>query len=294
MTKVALYIRVSTNEQVLSGYSFNEQRDVLLSYCRERKWEVFKVYADAGLSGKNIKRPGIQNLIKDSENKKFEVVLFWRLDRLARNTLETLKLVHENFLENGIEVASMRENFDTTTDFGRFILTLFAAQAERELATTRERMSLGRYGRVKSGKALVGGTRPFGYNYSTQTGLLSVNEAEAKIVKQIYRDFLKGMSLNKIRAKLNHAGHLEKEKNWHVSMVRAVLTNPIYYGVVKIKGLTFDGLHEALISKAVFNKAQRLLVENREKNAVRNNNKLPFQVKYMLSGRLKCGYCHST
>lgn len=238
-----------------------------------------------------MSRAGINRLIRDSEKQLFTVVMFWQLDRLMRNTLKTLDLVYNVFLKNGIEIVSTRQNIDTTTAYGRFVLTVLAAQAELELEITKERTALGRLGRVKSGKVLMGGIRPFGYNYSKETGLLTINEPEAKIIRKIYKDFLKGDSLTRLKTKLNKAGHLEKQVNWRWNMISDVLKNPIYCGYSKINDLLFEGRHEPIVSKNIFKKAQKKLLENREKTRKANNNPAPFQVKYMLSSLLKCGYC---
>ena len=85
MPKVAIYIRVSTTSQVEEGYSIDEQKDKLKSYCQIKDWNVYKVYTDGGFSGSNTERPALEKLIKDAKNKKFDTVLVYKLDRLSRS-----------------------------------------------------------------------------------------------------------------------------------------------------------------------------------------------------------------
>ena len=132
--KVAIYVRVSTTSQAEEGYSIEEQKDKLEAYCKIKDWSVYKVYTDGGFSGSNTNRPAIEQLIKDAQKKKFDTVLVYKLDRLSRSQKDTLYLIEEVFIKNGIEFLSLQENFDTSTPFGKAMIGLLAvfAQLERE------------------------------------------------------------------------------------------------------------------------------------------------------------------
>lgn len=88
MKRAAIYIRVSTQEQAQEGYSVGEQKERLVAYCKAHDWLIADIYADAGYTGSNLKRPGIQKLI--SETDKFDLVLVYKLDRLSRSQRDTL------------------------------------------------------------------------------------------------------------------------------------------------------------------------------------------------------------
>ena len=90
---VGIYTRVSTQEQAKEGYSLGEQEERLKSYCDARGWTVGKVYTDGGFSGGNTNRPALQQLKKDVEGKKLDVVLVYKLDRLSRSQKDTLTLI---------------------------------------------------------------------------------------------------------------------------------------------------------------------------------------------------------
>ena len=104
--KVAIYVRVSTTNQAEEGYSIDEQKDKLTSYCNIKDWSVYNVYTDGGFSGSNTERPALEKLIKDAKKKKFDTVLVYKLDRLSRSQKDTLYLIEDVFLENNIEFSS--------------------------------------------------------------------------------------------------------------------------------------------------------------------------------------------
>ena len=91
MKRVALYIRVSTTEQAQEGYSIGAQKERLIAYCKAHDWLIADVYVDGGYSGSNLKRPGIQKLMKETE--RFDIVLVYKLDRLSRSQRDTLYLI---------------------------------------------------------------------------------------------------------------------------------------------------------------------------------------------------------
>ena len=83
--KVALYIRVSTQEQAKEGYSIGEQETRLKKYAEAMDWEIYKIYVDPGYSGGDINRPGLTNMIKDVEDGLVDKVVVYKLDRLSRS-----------------------------------------------------------------------------------------------------------------------------------------------------------------------------------------------------------------
>lgn len=123
--RIALYPRVSGHEQE-DNYSIPEQIDRMKKYCEARDWTVYKVYTDSGYTGSNMDRPGLQALIKDVEKGVFDMVLVYKLDRLSRSQKDVLYLVEDVFDKHGIYFASMTENFDTSTPFGKAILGILA------------------------------------------------------------------------------------------------------------------------------------------------------------------------
>lgn len=290
INKVALYVRVSTTSQMEEGYSIEEQKAKLESYCDIKDWHVYKVYTDGGFSGSTTERPALEQLIKDAQNKLFDTVLVYKLDRLSRSQKDTLYLIEDIFLKNNIEFVSLLENFDTSTPFGRAVIGLLSVFAQLEREQIKERMQLGKLGRAKAGKSMMWAKTSYGYNYDKETGSMTVNEYEALAVKEIFTSYLAGMSITKLRDKINE--EYPKKPAWSYRTIRGILANPVYCGFNQYKGQTFQGTHKPIISLVDFEQTQRELAK-RQQTAKELSNPRPFQAKYMLSGLAQCGYCHA-
>jgi site-specific DNA recombinase len=290
MNKVALYVRVSTTSQLEEGYSIEEQKAKLESYCDIKDWHIYKVYTDGGFSGSTTERPALEQLIKDAQSKLFDTVLVYKLDRLSRSQKDTLYLIEDIFLKNNIEFVSLLENFDTSTPFGRAVIGLLSVFAQLEREQIKERMQLGKLGRAKAGKSMMWAKTSYGYDYNKDTGSMTINEYEALAVKEIYSSYLAGMSITKLRDKINE--EYPKDPAWSYRTIRGILANPVYCGLNQYKGQTFQGTHKAIISLDDFEQTQRELAK-RQQTAKELSNPRPFQAKYMLSGLAQCGYCHA-
>lgn len=290
MRKVAVYIRVSTLSQLEEGYSIEEQKAKLESYCDIKDWHIYKIYTDGGFSGSTTERPALEQLIKDAQSKLFDTVLVYKLDRLSRSQKDTLYLIEDIFLKNNIEFVSLLENFDTSTPFGRAVIGLLSVFAQLEREQIKERMQLGKLGRAKAGKSMMWAKTSYGYSYDKETGSMTVNEYEALAVKEIYASYLTGMSITKLRDKINE--EYPKQPAWSYRTIRGILANPVYCGLNQYKGQTFQGTHKAIISLDDFEQTQRELAK-RQQTAKELSNPRPFQAKYMLSGLAQCGYCHA-
>lgn len=288
-SKVAIYVRVSTLEQAESGYSVDEQIDKLTKYCDIKDWQVYDTYVDPGYSGSNTKRPGMQRLIKEAKNKRFDTILVYKLDRLSRSQKDTLYLIEEVFNKNNISFVSLNENFDTSTSFGKAMIGILSVFAQLEREQITERMQMGKMGRAKSGKAMSWTRPPFGYIY--EEGKYLIDELRAPIAKSIFEAYLSGISITKLRDKMNEEGHIGKDIKWSYRTIRQMLDNPVYAGYTKYKDDYFKGNHEPIITKETFDKVQEQLVIRQKKAYAENNNPRPFQSKYMLSGIIRCGYC---
>ena len=290
INKVALYVRVSTTSQLEEGYSIEEQKAKLESYCDIKDWHIYKVYTDGGFSGSTTERPALEQLIKDAQSKLFDTVLVYKLDRLSRSQKDTLYLIEDIFLKNNIEFVSLLENFDTSTPFGRAVIGLLSVFAQLEREQIKERMQLGKLGRAKAGKSMMWAKTSYGYNYDKETGSMTINEYESLAIKEIYSSYLAGMSITKLRDKINE--EYPKQPAWSYRTIRGILANPVYCGLNQYKGQTFQGTHKPIISLVDFEQTQKELAK-RQQTAKELSNPRPFQAKYMLSGLAQCGYCHA-
>jgi len=135
--KAALYARVSTADQ-------NAQSQLLdlEQLARQRGWEIVETYVDHGISGTRARRPALDRLMADALRHRFDVVVVWAFDRMARSTrhlLDTLDELHRL----GIQFISLRENIDSEGALGRALFTIIAAIAELERSLIRERVRAG-------------------------------------------------------------------------------------------------------------------------------------------------------
>ncbi|OJG78156.1 hypothetical protein RV10_GL001644 [Enterococcus pallens] len=280
-------------EQAEEGYSIDEQIDKLKKYCEIKEWTIAKVYKDGGFSGSNIERPALLNMIDDAKQRKFDTVIVYRLDRLSRSQKDTLYLIEDVFSKYGVTFVSLSENFDTNTAFGKAIVGILAVFAQLEREQIRERLMMGKVGRAKSGKAMAWSNFPYGYTLPKggKREKYEIVEIQAEIVRRIYRDYLNGKGITQIKDELNAEGHIGKEKPWTIHVVRRILDYPVYAGYNRYRGEVYEGQHEAIISKDIFERTQKEMEKRQKKAYSLFNNPRPFQAKYLLSGLLKCGIC---
>ena len=283
MKRAALYIRVSTQEQAQEGYSVGEQRERLIAYCKAQDWIIADIYVDGGYTGSNLKRPGIQKLMVETD--KFDVVLVYKLDRLSRSQRDTLYLIEEIFLPNDVDFVSMQESFDTSSPFGKAMIGLLAVFAQLEREQIKERTKMGRMARAKAGLHHGGGYIPIGYNY--EDGHLVVNPYEAEQVRKIYEWYLAGGSLASITDRLHAEGYTNRYGSYSSwSSVRNILGNETYTGRLKFGEVIVEHAHEAIITEEQFAAAQMLRERRQEQYGA-----TAFQSKHLLTGMLFCGHC---
>jgi predicted site-specific integrase-resolvase len=119
--RCAIYLRVSTEHQVDHGESLETQKTQLDAYAQLHQWKVVKTYQDAGISAKNTDRPAFQEMMKDAESGKFDVVMVTKVDRISRNLVDLCQLVNR-LDEQGIAFVSASQQFDTTAALGKLVL----------------------------------------------------------------------------------------------------------------------------------------------------------------------------
>lgn len=283
--RTAIYVRVSTTEQAESGYSIDEQIEKLESYAKIRDWKVVGIYKDAGFTGSNINRPEMTRLIADVQLNKIDTVLVYKLDRLSRSQKDTLYLIEDVFLKNGLNFVSLSENFDTDSPFGKAMIGMLAVFAQLEREQITERMKMGKLGRAKSGKTMSWGFKTFGYDLVGSE--LVINQLEASIVRKAFDLYASGVATTRLYRLLNEEGHIGKEKPWSYRTIRNVLENPVYAGFVRYNNHIFEGTHEPIISKEIYDKVQSMIKE-RYQNCY---NQTPFKSKYLTTKLVKCGTC---
>ncbi len=257
------YCRVSTEEQAEEGWSIEGQTDKLRAYATLHDLGEITVVSDPGLSGKNMLRPGLQQLLAAVEAGHVTHVVVWKLDRLSRNLRDLMEL-RDKFEKYGVTLHSVCENLDLSSPSGRLFFSLMGGQAEYYRDALAENVRMGNARAHKEGRHL---NRPkFGYNLVEK--FLMLNH-DAPIVREIFRLRREGVSLVGI----------EEATGVKASTVKTIIESRVYLGEIKFKKEWLPGVHESIITEAEWQSAQRAHTKG-----VRRS-------KDPLSGRVICGLC---
>ena len=242
----AIYVRVSTEDQAQHGYSLAGQEDALKNYSAALGYSLFKIYKDEGKSAKDIKkRPAMQELLKDAENKQFSAIFIYKLDRFSRS-LKDLILTIDKLKDWNIDFVSLQDKIETASASGKLMFHIISAFAEFERNIIGERTTFGMDRKFREGGAIT--KPPLGYKMLNKE--LAINHEKAVQVKQIFEKFIsENISLNR----------LAKENGLTVNGLKKVLSNRAYLGEVKFSGEVSKGIHEAILNQEIFEKAQEKL-----------------------------------
>ena len=305
--KVAIYARVSTEEQAEQGYSIDAQLDTLQKYCQLYEKVVFEEYVGAGVSGKSIQgRYELQRLLRDADERKFDEVIVWKFNRMARKNVDLLNIV-EQLEASNIIFRSFSENFDTSTSTGKFALQMMGAVGELERNTIVDNVKMGMKQRAKTGRH--NGKLPLGYqavadlsDSSKRSETVAIMPEEALLVQKIFELYAAGRELKSIANELNHSGYKTKTGNsFSTTAIKKILNNPFYNGKVRYnryenwsnkrrrgksaEPIIADGKHEAIIHDALWEKVQ-FLYQKKSFTPSRI-----FDGEFLLSGLIRCPKC---
>ena len=304
--KIAAYARVST-EKESQVESFEKQIEFFNEFTKKNGYELYKLYADEGISGKQIKhRKQFQAMMQDAKAKKFEKVVVKDVSRFARNTVDLLQSIRE-LKSYGIEVDFLN-NGEIMEGGSEFILTILGAMAQQESANMSKRVKFGKDITAQKGRVpnIV-----FGYDkIPDERYTLKINEEEAQIVKEIFENYVyKGMGTTKIAWELNERGIRTKKtkSRWVQTSIVRMLKNPIYTGRVTnkksevtdfITGTRKDLPEEEwivvekpemrIISDELFNKAQEILAQRSTEFKLNCKRE---KTSYVFSTLIYCKHC---
>jgi len=253
--RVAIYTRVSTEDQAKEGFSLDAQLDKLRSYCKARDWIVGGEYIDDGYSGRNVKRPAYSKMMDEMDN--WNVLLVTKMDRIHRNS-KNFMMMMEYLKKHNKEFVSMTESLDTSTAMGRFVMDIIQRIAQLESEQIGERVYFGMEQKARVNGGVLGFNIPYGYDYTD--GKLTINSNEAENVKNIFEMYLKGMSMKIIAEELNSKDIPTKlNKTWGAQTVSLILKNPLYCGYLHWEDYLNPGDHDLIIDKNIFNDVQKII-----------------------------------
>ena len=302
---IAAYCRVSTDKSDQLN-SLETQKEFFLEYTKRTGDNLIKLYADEGISGTKIKnRKEFQRMLADAERGLFDMVVVKDISRFARNTVDLLQSVRK-LKSLGIETQFLTANM-TSMGNSEFVLTIFGALAQEESANTSKRIKFGKKMNAEKGRVpnIV-----FGYDKTIGDYFnLSINENEAKAIRQIFRWYTEeGYGGSKIANMLNERGIKTKRgNNWSQNSVCRILTNEIYTGkIINGKEEIADFLtgqrkekdesewlvtirpELRIVEDEVFDKAQDILKGRHDSFKITHERQ---SNKYLFSTLIKCKEC---
>ena len=222
--RAALYIRVSTEEQVREGYSLDAQKAHLMEYAKKHEYSVVGLYADEGISARKTykKRKAFMKLLSDVEAGKIDIILFIKLDRWFRSVADYYK-IQEILDTHKVGWRATMEQYDTTTASGRLYVNIRLAVAQDEADRTSERIKFV-FERKVAESQIISGRLPIGYKI--ENNKLVIDEEGAAIVRRVFDLYLT------LRSKRATAFQISKETGRTVTwdVITTMLSNKRYIG----------------------------------------------------------------
>lgn len=308
----AAYCRVSTDSDE-QATSYEAQVEHYTEYIQKNPdWEFAGIYADDGISGTNTKkREEFNRMIDDCKAGNIDMIITKSISRFARNTLDCLKYIRQ-LKDMNIPVLFEKESINTMDAKGEVLITIMASLAQQESQSLSQNVKMGLQYRYQQGKVQINHNRFLGYTKDAD-GNLVIDPEQAETVKRIYREYLEGLSMDKIAAGLERDGILTGAggKKWHTSTINKILRNEKYIGDallqktyttdflnktrVKNNGLVpqyyVEGDHEAIIPKDIYLQVQEELVRRRVGKTSANGKKRNYSCNHCFSQIVICGEC---
>jgi site-specific DNA recombinase len=274
--RCAIYTRVSTENGLEQEFnSLHAQREAAQAYIKSQAhagWKLIRDhYDDGGFSGGSLDRPSLQKLLADIRERRIDIVVVYKVDRLTRSLTDFAKLV-ELFDAHGVAFVSVTQSFNTTTSMGRLTLNVLLSFAQFEREVTGERIR-DKIAASKKKGLWVGGVVPLGYEVRSRK--LIVNEEEAITVRLIFSRYLDLGSLSALQRDLREREILTRRRT--LSSGRAIggraltngplahmLRNRMYVGEINHRGKSYPGEHAAIVDPRLFEAVQTKLTENRQ------------------------------
>ena len=279
-----LYPRVSTDDQVREGFSLDEQEKEMKKLCMYKNYQIYKVYRKEGVSAKNMNRPKFQEMIQDLKDGKINRIIVYKLDRLTRS-IQDLEVICKLIEKYHCSLDSVSEEINTDTATGVFFIRMTTILAQLEIERTSERTKFGLKGAAKNGHFC--GKAPIGYRKINKE--LVIDDLESEVVKEIFDDYVNGLSVCTITKKLNNKNALNR--NWRTTTIDRMLSNYIYCGdylygkrAKNMKPIHLEDICPAIIDKETFKMVQTQKERNL-KNYTRKHT-------YVYMQKIVCSKCN--
>lgn len=277
-----IYIRVSTFDQAREGFSLGEQEERLKEFCKFKRYNIYKVYQDAGISAKNDKRPAYQEMIEDIKKGNINVIVALKLDRLTRSVYDIEKLM--KFVNDyECDIDCMADESNTTTSNGRMVMRIMTSVSQNEIEKCSERTKFGMAGAIKNGHI----PNRTGLGFKRENKKLVPDPLTKDIIVRIFDLYLEGKSHQAIANIYNKEKVLGKT-NWYDSTIQKILSNELYKGDYvngkRTKHPTYyENVIEPIVSKEKWESCQY--------QKLRNARHYERTATYLFTNKLKCSKC---
>lgn len=271
--RIAIYIRVSTTRQAEEGFSLAAQQKTLEEYCKSHNHSIVNIYADEGISAKDIQhREMFKLMLEDAKSKKFDAILVWKLTRFTRSVKDLINVCDELEAYN-VALISYSESFDTSTPNGRLMRNLLGVIAQWEREIISENVRFANREKIEQGNSLA--TCVLGYDLIDKT--FKINSNESKLVQRIFDMYIELQNLSEVAKRLNRAGFTGKNGHeFTAQSILIILTNVFYCGYNRSHNKVFRGNQASIISVKKFNRVQKIVESKAKKTGRRRTTKLIF------------------
>lgn len=255
MKKVYGYIRVSTVKQG-TGVSLQEQKEAIVRYAEKHDLNIVQWFEELETAAKQG-RPLFSRMMKLLRSGKSAGVIIHKIDRSARNLKDWAAL--GDLIDEGVDVHFAHESLDMDTRGGRLAADIQAVIASDYIRNLREEAIKGLYGRLKQG--IYPFAAPIGYDNKGGGQVKPINPIQGPLVRKAFQLYASGKyTLEALTKVMNELGLRNSNGNiLTLNSLSLILNNPYYAGVIKVKGKTFEGKHDALIPPELFAKTQNIL-----------------------------------
>jgi DNA invertase Pin-like site-specific DNA recombinase len=269
--RCAIYTRKSTEEGLDQDFnSLHAQREACEAFIKSQRHEgwsaVSTKYDDGGYSGGSMERPALKRLLMDVAERKVDIIVVYKVDRLTRSLADFAKMV-ESFDSHGVSFVSVTQQFNTTTSMGRLTLNVLLSFAQFEREVTGERIR-DKISASKKKGMWMGGMPPPGYRVKRRK--LVIHKNEAAIVRKIFALYLQLKNTSALYRKLQseeivrpkavtNSGYRYGGRHFSRGALRLLLSNPLYVGEVHHAGHIYPGQHQAIVDKSLWTKVQEIL-----------------------------------
>ena len=277
-----IYIRVSTFDQAREGFSLREQEERLKEFCKFKRYNIYKVYQDAGISAKNDKRPAYQEMIEDVKKGNINVIVALKLDRLTRSVYDIEKLM--KFVNDyECDIDCMADESNTTTSNGRMVMRIMTSVSQNEIEKCSERTKFGMAGAIKNGHI----PNRTGLGFKRENKKLVPDPLTKDIIVRIFDLYLEGKS-HQVIANIYNKEKVLGKTNWYDSTIQKILSNELYKGDYvngkRTKHPTYyENVIEPIVSKEKWESCQY--------QKLRNARHYERTATYLFTNKLKCSKC---